>query len=150
MPIGDVFLFFSLFFFGWETHSLQRCNERNQKCSRRRRRPFTTKAAGYLHNLIVGKPLICKSQLASPKGASYTGRGDGWAPLACGSLAGWSCNVTSPEGGVLMPCSFRLLSRRRLSPAMCCSQQSSLTLPCLTLKHPPSYSFFYIIFWVTG
>ena len=66
--------------------------------------------------------------LASPKGVSCAGRGDGWAPLACGSLAGWSCDVTSPEGGVLMSCSFWLLSRRQLGPAMCCLQRSSLSI----------------------
>ena len=66
--------------------------------------------------------------LASPKGASYIGRGDGWAPPARGSLAGWSCDVTSPEGGVLKPCSFRLLSRRRLGLAMCCLPRCSLSV----------------------
>ena len=61
-------------------------------------------------------------------------------------LAGWSCDVTSPEGGVLMSCSFRLLSRSQLGPAMCCSRRSSLSvsnaaLPCLsrTLKRRPAY-----------
>ena len=53
--------------------------------------------------------------------------GDGWAPPARGSLAGWSCDVTSPEGGVLIPCSFRLLSRRRLGLAMCCLPRCSLS-----------------------
>ena len=51
-------------------------------------------------------------------GASYAGRGDGWAPPVCGSLAGWSCDVTGPEGGVLMSRSFRLLSGRQLGLAM--------------------------------
>ena len=56
------------------------------------------------------KPPSVAGGLASPTGASYTCRGDGWAPLACGSLAGWSCDVTSLEGGVLISCSFRSLS----------------------------------------
>ena len=50
-----------------------------------------------------------KKKKKKKKGASYIGRGDGWASPACGSLAGWSCDVTSPEGGVLMSCSCRLL-----------------------------------------
>jgi len=73
--------------------------------------------------------------LASSKGASCTGRGDGWAPPACGGLAGWSCVVASPEGGVLVPRFFQWLSGRRLNRAMCCLRRGSLSclLVCLEL-----------------
>ena len=73
-------------------------------------------------------PSLPKKKKKKKKGASYIGRGDGWAPPARGSLAGWSCDVTSPEGGVLIPCSFRLLSRRRLDLAMCCLPRCSLSV----------------------
>ncbi len=69
-------------------------------------------------------------------GASYAGRGDGWAPPVCGSLAGWSCDVTGPEGGVLMSRSFRLLSGRRLGPAMCCLWRRLLSGACLSITLP--------------
>ena len=74
------------------------------------------------------RQLSCNPKKKKKKGASYIGRGDGWAPPARGSLAGWSCDVTSPEGGVLIPCSFRLLSRRRLDLAMCCLPRCSLSV----------------------
>ena len=39
-----------------------------------------------------------------------------------------SARPERPEGGVLIPCSFRLLSRRRLGLAMCCLPRCSLSV----------------------